>query len=380
MGTERIQPSAQSLSNELGAIEDIEKFLESRIVTWGLPRLLEEISPIEEPLQERLQRKLLEYELGGNPENVARKVRNWLNGRNMPSNREELFKICFALQLDEKGTEYLLGTTAESGIHFRNPKELIYAYCIRRRMDYPQAVKLAGELWKSPLPSGTVEYQRFLKETSKMEDRGNLTASIRNQFKRVRTEDELRTFLKEYRECFGIHHNTAYRKFVKMLEILLSPKGICAELPSDRVYSIEKAVEEYLRMGMPYTKHLPGGTALQKKLKEHWPTPKSIREMYGRQIDVSRKALMLLYVATEGLAADWQGTQEEWLLEHYKRLDLMLRECGMAALNLHSPFDFLILQAIHKENEDDFMAFRLEWMIHKLYPENGPAAAFVTAK
>lgn len=370
---------SEKLSEKLGAIEDIVKYLNSRIETWSFPRLLSEASNTGESLQECLERKLLEYTPSSNPETIARNVRNWLSGRNLPSNREELFRICFALELNEKDTEYILGTTAESGIHFRNPRELIYAYCLRKKIDYPQAVRLVEELWKAPLPEKTIEYQAFVKETSETEDRKILTASIRNQFKRVQTEEELWSFLEEYHDSFGIHHNTAYRKFSKMLENLLAPENLCADLPVDRVYSIEKAVNEYLRAGMPYEKRLSGGTVLQKKIKEHWPTAKSIREMYSRKLDVSRKALMLLYVATEGMVTDWRGTPKDWLRSHYKRLDLMLRDCGMAELNLHSPFDFLIMQALHKENEDDFMGYRLEWMIRKLYPEK-ETIAFVTAE
>lgn len=126
---------------------------------------------------------------------------------NLPSGREELFQICFALELGEKDAEYILGTTAESGIHFRNPRELTYAYCLRKKIDYPQAVRLVEELWKAPLPEKTIEYQEFIKETSETEDRKILMASIRNKFKRVRTEEELRSFLEEYHDSFGVHHN-----------------------------------------------------------------------------------------------------------------------------------------------------------------------------
>ena len=50
-------------------------------------------------------------------ERTARKVRNWLHDRNLPQNREELFKICFALGLDEKSADVVLGIAAGK----RNP-------------------------------------------------------------------------------------------------------------------------------------------------------------------------------------------------------------------------------------------------------------------
>jgi hypothetical protein len=365
------------LEKQLGSINDIKKFLDGRLDIWNFGKLLTAIYREEEPLGERLRRKLSEYDSDGNPENTARKIRNWLCGRNMPSNREELFRICFALGLDEKNTGILLGTTVENGIHFRNPKELIYAYCLRAGIDYPQAVSLVGELWKEPLPLGTLDYQEYVRRTKETECCNHMTASVRNRFKGIQTEEGLRSFMNEYRAFFGYHHNTAYRKFTKMLECLLLPMIVCDALPLEGAYSIEKVVDEYLRAGMPYDKRSSGNTILQKKIKEHWPTAKGVREMYSRKLDVNRKTLILLYVATEGMMHVHGKNPEVWLREHYKRLDLMLADCGMAALNLHSPFDFLILQAIHKENEDDFMSCRLDFMIRKIFPKEGTAAYIV---
>lgn len=362
------------LAKQLGSINDIKKFLDGRVDIWSFEKLLTAVYRGEESLQERLGRKLVQYKPDENPETTARKIRNWLCDRNMPSNREELFRICFALGLDEKNTGILLGATVENGIHFRNPKELIYAWCLRNSIDYPQAVTLARELWKEPLPFGTLEYQDSVRKTKETERCDYMTASIKNRFKRIQTEEELRGFIEEHYNCFGYHHNTAYRKFSKMLENLLLPVVVCDDLPLERAYSIEEAVDEYLRVGMPYDKRSSGNTILQKKIKEHWPTAKSVREMYSRKQDVNRKTLMLLYVATEGMKPVRGGKPESWLREHYKRLDLMLTDCGMAALNLHSPFDFLILQAIHKENEDDFMSYRLDFMIRRIFPKEGTAA------
>ena len=39
--------------------------------------------------------------------------------------------------------------------------------------------------------------------------------------KRVRNEEELLEFLQRHREVMGLHHNTAYAKFLLMLERLM---------------------------------------------------------------------------------------------------------------------------------------------------------------
>lgn len=81
---------------------------------------------------------------------------------------------------------------------------------------------------------------------------------------------------------------------------------------------------------------------------------------------MDRKTLMLLYLATEGMTAGDEA-EESCIREHFRRINLMLSECGMAGLNPHSPFDYLVLQAINKENDEDCMSYRMEWMLHRLF-------------
>ena len=151
----------KAITNESMDINEVVAFLRKKAGFWKFSRLLQEIYEGEEPLSRRLVNKLLEYEETGNYEKISRKVRNWLHDYNLPENREELFKICFALDLDEQRADCILGITAENGIHYRNPKELIYAFCLRKSYDYPYAASLAQRLIGEGLPSGTLEYRGF---------------------------------------------------------------------------------------------------------------------------------------------------------------------------------------------------------------------------
>lgn len=355
------------------------EFLEHKAEFWNFSKLLAEVYEGSENLQKRLARKFREYGQTENEEQIARKIRNWLHGRNLPSDREELFKICFALGLDENKAGIVLGITAENGIHFRNPRELIYAFCLKRGIDYPRAKAMVQELWGEELPTKVLGYKLELKETRNTENRDKMTSSIRNEFKRLDTEADLRLFIEEYKLCFGCHHNTAYRKFVKMLSYLLFPGEPDINLPSDKEYSVERVVREYLRMGIPYEKRIGCYNKIQREIKRHWPTAKTINEMYSRKTDVDRKTLLLLYLATEGMLVVQNGSREKRIKEHRDRIDMMLSECGMALLNLHSPFDYLIMQAIRKENEEDFMSHRMEWMLRALFTDKY-SVAYVAEK
>lgn len=351
------------------------RFLKEKAEYWSFSRLLEELYEGTEPLGQRLSKRMTEYEGQTEKETVERKVRNWLHDRNLPKNREELFKICFALDLDEGRAETLLGTTAENGIHYRNPRELIYAYCLRMGESYTQARDKAERLW---------EQAASHKETERtfgggLQDTKNRTASIKNEFKCLKTERELEEFLIRHEPEFGIFHNTAYRKFQKMLKFLTAPDTpLYLEMPKEKEYSVEQVVEEYLRMGVPYGRKSSHYTRVEKEIKRHWPSPKTISEMQARKRDVDRKTLLLLYLATEGMTlSPLTDNRKNQIKLHYERINLMLADCGMALLNLHSPFDYLVVQALNTK-EEEFIGFRMERMLRSLFG-GGKEKAYVAA-
>ena len=348
-----------------GSLDD---FLNGNVIFWRFSRLLKELYQGEEPLTRRLTRKLTEYNSDEDGERTARKVRNWMHDRNLPKNREEVFKICFALELDEQRAETLLGITVERGIHYRNPREVIYAYCLRSKEDYPEAVRKVREI------NASVEKEMMpaciYKET---ETTAEITGYIRSRFEHVRSEAELREFLEMHRRKFGSQNRTAYRKFRKMLNYLLHPSSEEDLLPDEQEYSIRKVVDQYLRMGVPYEKKSGRYTPFQREIKQHWPSAKTIYEMCSGKLDVDRKTLLLLYLATEG-EGDSDAVDTRSISEHRRRMDLMLAECGMPVLNVHCPFDYLILLAVDQNGEEDFIGYRMERMLRKIFDADKPAA------
>ena len=356
-------------------------FLNEKMESFSFSRLLAELYEGTEPLKKRLTEKLAFYESlesGGekNQEQTARKIRYWLKGHSLPGSREELFKICFALGLTLEQSEQLFCVTAESGVHYRNPKELIYAFCIRDKRDYPEARNMAGCFFPKDesLPLSTAEYQHKIRESSGQESWQVPTISIRDEFKHVKNEEELFSLLERYRSFFGFHHNTAYRKFCLMMDYLSDCRqdNEPAGLPEEKKYSIQRTTEEYLRMGVPYEKKNASKSRLLRLIKKHWPSPRSVQEMASRKQDVNRKTLLILYLATEGMGVEIP--EDRFVEEHFQRINLMLSDCGMALLNLHNPFDYLVIQCLHLEDEDDFMSRRMERFLCRIFREPDPAA------
>ena len=350
--------------------DQIVEQLKKRVDVWFFPRLLEEMCGSLSSVQKKLTEKLTEYEAnGGNSrEQTARKVRNWMKGKNQPSNREELFRICFALNFDQEQSERIFLASEESGIHYRNPRELIYVFCLKKGYDYPKAREIIKELGQAETPCSTLEYQDMIRRTRGRDSSDCMTVSIKNEFRQVETVEELKSFIGRNREAFGLHHNTAYHKFRLMLNYLL--EGETAHdsyeyVPREKRYSIERVTEEYLRLGIPYQKKNGNYTKVQRMIKRHWPSPKMVQEMYSRRRDVNRKTLLLLYLATEGMGAD--AAEKSFVQEHCRRMNMMMSSCGMPLLDLRHPFDYLVIQSLYLENDDDFMSWKMERLLRKIF-------------
>ena len=90
-------------------------------------------------LQQRLTDAFLAASPDSVPASVARKVRNWLGGQNAPTNREDIFIIAFALGLTEGQTSALLSFCTDYGIHYREGRDLVYAWFLRTGRSYSEA-------------------------------------------------------------------------------------------------------------------------------------------------------------------------------------------------------------------------------------------------
>lgn len=352
--------------------EKLIEFLKSKAEIWLFPRLLEEVYADLDTARRVLTDKLTEYETDGgeNREQISRKVRNWLNGKNQPSNREEMFKICFALRLNLEQADRIFSTAEECGIHYRNPRELIYAFCLKKGYDYPKAQEIVRDLGQAAIPKNTMGYHGMMRKTSESEASSFMTVSIKNEFINIEKTEDLKAFIERNQTAFGIHHNTAYRKFKMMLDYLLegmSENNKYTDAPGEKRYSIEKVTEEYLRMGLPYQKKSRQYSKAEKAIKRHWPSPRMVQEMYSRKRDVNRKTLLLLYLATEGMGAEVR--EKSFVAEHCQRMDMMMASCGMPCLNLHNPFDYLVVQSLHLADEDDFMSWKMERILKKVFHE-----------
>lgn len=84
-------------------------------------------------LQARLTAAFQGERDGLSAESAGRRVRSWLSGQNQPVNREDIFRIAFALGLGEGDASFLLGLCTDYGIHYREGRDVVYAWFFAHR-------------------------------------------------------------------------------------------------------------------------------------------------------------------------------------------------------------------------------------------------------
>ena len=94
-------------------------------------------------------------------------------------------------------------------------------------------------------------------------------------------------------------------------------------------------------------------TVIQEEVSNSWPDETTISKMKSRKIDVTRKVLILLFLATDQEPVEDDEEDMELMLskedlfeQRYQCLNDMLLQCGFMPLDPRSPFDWLILYCI----------------------------------
>lgn len=334
---------------------------EERISLRNFGETLQEIYP-DPDLSSRLVTAFLTNNPGVSPDSVQRRIRNWLSGCNQPSNREDIFRIAFALDLTEQQTNYLLGLCTDYGIHYREGRDVIYSWFLRTDRGYSEARDFFASL--PPIP----RLEQVPDNPST-----HITRELQNIFAHVQTLDELRECYLDNLENFGILHMRAYSYFDRYLEQLLHPAS-SFESTIDPDYSLEAVMDLYLSLKMPSGKSRSGYNVTQKLIKQNWPNTTALKNIRNHKEDVSRKLLLLLYVITENvLDGEYSELDEEYITlqerveDHWWTINAILTDCGMPLLDPRNATDWLVLYAITATDEP--MSERIEQVIEFIFAD-----------
>ena len=333
-------------------------------------------------------------------DSVNRKIQNWLKERNHPTNREDYFRIAFALDLTEPQLNFLLGLCTDYAIQYRDEREILLTWFLRNGYRYDEALRFLDTL---PLPGHRFDASSAVKpadspifaaiyENLSQERRdavhiktnerlvqgytevSRITHEIRNDFQMARDLEDLRSCYLRNLDRFGQMHLRSYYYLLQYLKQLVHPSSFPGESETD--YSIETVMKTYLTLHMPTGRSLDKYSLVQKLIKHNWPNLTYLRRILVQAEDVPRKLLMLLYVVTEnnGIRNEYSELDEEYVSleerveDHWWTMNALLTECGMATLDLRNAFDWLILYAVSSDGEES-MSSRLEGVIEELYKD-----------
>jgi len=365
---------------------------------------------------------LLDWFPDSNRESVDRKVRNWLAGRNRNIDKADAFILAHVLELTLDKTNEFLKMTVGEGIHWRDPEDIVWSYSILHRLTPSNTRNLLNQinlLYKSS-------------DGKKPNVAGGYTMEVYEKLHPVLfgAEEGLLNFIATEQENLGMFHNTAYQTFMRYITLLeqgfsdddiemlfremtqnekkkkdaeaaerketarreaeeagipfednkrktLSDMDGDVELYQPERLTTRDVLETYLyRNLIPARENRDAQKtdpffAIRHSIRQNWPDEFALSRMKNRQIDVGRKVLILLFLATDGSNSDYEDldgeeeyTQEEAFLDIYTRLNLMLNSCGFLKLDPRSAFDWMVLFCISTgdlwESDERIQAMLLE--------------------
>lgn len=321
---------------------------------------------------------------------IERKVRMWLKGDVAALSKQGAVQLCFALKLSvEDGGSFLCRTCGE-GFHWRDPVEIVYLFALREGLDYAGAQALEQEM-----------RGKGLLELDGPGDPAAYTEPVRAQAEQLGSAAELEDFLLQARGSLGSMHNTAYHLFREYLALLCGPVTPDGLEPADNL-SVREVAAAYLHEKLiPRIQRRAGRdpeaqrqllSAIERDIHQNWPDETALSKMLNRKIDVSRKALILLFLATDGdtregvLAEDEAELAyleedaeqplgaEEGFEDLYLRLNAMLADCGFAPLDPRTPFDWMILYCMCVD-ESMLIDGRVQHFLTQLFPQAAETAS-----
>lgn len=320
-----------------------------------------------------LVEKLLEQSPEGTvQDSVDRKVRMWMKDSMQIISKSSAIHVSFALGLSVDDANAFLQRACGEGFHGRDPEELIFLYALKQGLRYPEALSLQTQM-KAAVP--------LTREESGEESL--LTNIILQGLDSLESVADLEAFLREYQGRLGSFHNTAYEMFKGYLSLLTDAKMDYGQDEEGHL-SVREVTDVYLheklipRIRQSARKNPEAGnlvlSALQRNIKQNWPDETTLSKMLNRKADVSRKVLILLFLATDGGLDDEyeyeyeeeEEEEEDAFADAYSRMNGMLVSCGFAPLDPRCAFDWMVLYCMCVDADDSLL---IDGRIHSFLEE-----------
>ncbi len=281
---------------------------------------------------------------------MDKKVRGWLSGKYRPTARDDLWELCFILKLSETEADAFLAMAGEAGIHWRDPRELTWAFALRKGMT-------CSEAWA--VLKRVITGERAA-DAEPCED--NFTPAVHREVALLETEEELAQYLKDAWGRLGTYHNRAYQQFMAYLNLLEKPRS--SGTLEEESYTVRRIVETYLNNRLPAGWEKRKLDEKRQNILAGWPDETVLSRMKTRKTDVSRKTMMLLFLATDGgedLSETWEEEAEgnndpdADFKSSFMRMNQMLSFCGFSMLDSRNPFDWVAIYCMKAGSDPEAM-------------------------
>ena len=295
---------------------------------------------------------------------ISEKVKGWLNSKNSSIDREIVIQLIFALKLELADAEEMLRKLFGGGFDVTDPEDIVLRFALEHNMNYLEACSLRSRM---PILA--------------------MTENVKQQIDQIQTEDELKNFLVTEAAKLGELHNTAYSYFINFMDRLGNGGSMAVGEHEGKKEEKEKKNEEDLKkkkgrkkktifldeqeitdnrlnkyfyryIVAPKDKDNVFQDALQRSIKKNWPDKARLSHMKNRDIDVTRKVLILLFLAYIGNEDDEdyedfldESSPEDIFESTRLRLDDMLSKCGFSPLDSRNHFDWMVFYCLARAAE-----------------------------
>ena len=343
----------------------------------------------EGDLRSKLMAGLRLYHPEAKSDSLDRKVRMWINGQvDLALDRKTIKEFAFIFEFTVEQADSFLALMTDEGFRWRDPEDIISVFALNCGMDYLDAERLRKQI-------GEVKANA---DGSESNDE-NLTDLVRDEIMCLTTEEQLKAYLAENGNKFGKCRNRAWHLFMTFMERLKEPvldenvqqmieKGHLKPEKNKKTFAILK---EYLhrelipqgekRASILNNKRLSKTQkAILKNILSAWPDENMLKNMENQKAPVSRKVLLMLFLALDedpeeemfrNGEDDFEISPEELIRDRYEsrysRMNLMLGSCGFRLLDPRNPFDWLILYSISVEDLF-YRDQQMENMLEELFP------------
>jgi len=364
----------RALSEELSfedAVLQLKENAHVRTVRDTLARFTGIPAESKSELQAFVVKKMMESSPGANKESTERKVRMWMKDDAVTVRKDSAIELGFALGLSVEKTDELLCRLCQEGFHWRDPDEIIYIYGLMNGLNYQETAAVRDLMTE----------KKLLGKGHESDSIEALTDIVRDKVVKLSGLKELEEFLRAAGNELGRLHNTAYTIFTEFLDLLRHPDteiGEEVDESDDRKFPDSEILATYL-----YRNFIPHSAkddslvldALQKSIRQSWPDAETLSRMLKRKVDVTRKILILLFLATDGGMSKYESddeydavSREEVFLEISGRMDAMLSDCGFAPLDSRVPFDWMMMYCMCAD-DSIFVDGRVQRFLAEVFPD-----------